>query len=72
MTAATAATTATTTAAAPSTAGLPLDALAATDVPVPAVHALCEDPGVIGSPFYLMDFIEGRVFADPALPGLSW
>ena len=48
-----------------------MQALAGTDVPVPAMHALCEDPGVIGSPFYLMDFIEGRVFADPALPGLS-
>ena len=46
-------------------------ALAATDVPVPTMHALCEDPGVIGSSFYVMDFIEGRVLADPALPGLS-
>jgi len=46
-------------------------ALAGSAVPVPTVHALCEDPGVIGSAFYVMDFVEGRVFADPSLPGLS-
>lgn len=46
-------------------------ALAGSAVPVPRVHALCEDPGVIGSPFYVMDFVEGRVFADPSLPGLA-
>ena len=46
-------------------------ALASSGVPVPRMHVLCEDPAVIGSPFYVMDFIEGRVFADPALPGLN-
>lgn len=46
-------------------------ALAGSGVPVPQMHALCEDAGVIGSSFYVMDFVEGRVFADPALPGLS-
>ena len=46
-------------------------ALAGSGVPVPRMHVLCEDPAVIGSPFYVMDFIEGRVFADPALPGLN-
>ena len=45
--------------------------LAGSAVPVPRMHALCEDPAVIGSPFYVMDFVEGRVFADPALPGLT-
>jgi aminoglycoside phosphotransferase (APT) family kinase protein len=44
-------------------------ALAGSNVPVPAMHALCEDASVIGSPFYMMDFVEGRVFADPSLPG---
>jgi aminoglycoside phosphotransferase (APT) family kinase protein len=48
-----------------------LAALAGTGLPVPAVHALCEDPSVIGTPFYVMDFVEGRVFLDPALPGLD-
>jgi aminoglycoside phosphotransferase (APT) family kinase protein len=46
-------------------------ALAGTDVPVPRVHALCEDPAVIGSTFVVMDLVEGRVFVDPSLPGLS-
>ncbi len=46
-------------------------ALAGSGVPVPRMHALCEDPAVIGSPFFVMDFVEGRVFADPALPGLA-
>jgi aminoglycoside phosphotransferase (APT) family kinase protein len=46
-------------------------ALAGTDVPVPRVHALCEDPAVIGSTFVVMDLVEGRVFADPSLPGLA-
>jgi aminoglycoside phosphotransferase (APT) family kinase protein len=44
-------------------------ALADTGVPVPRVHALCEDDGVIGSAFVVMDLIEGRVFADPSMPG---
>ena len=45
-------------------------ALAGTDVPVPRVHALCEDDAVIGSTFVVMDLVEGRVFVDPSLPGL--
>lgn len=43
-------------------------ALADTDVPVPAAHLLCEDAEIIGTPFYVMDYLEGRVFADPTLP----
>ena len=46
-------------------------ALAGSGVPVPRMHALCENPAVVGSPFYVMDFVDGRVFADPALPGLT-
>jgi aminoglycoside phosphotransferase (APT) family kinase protein len=46
-------------------------ALAATDVPVARVHALCMDDAVIGSAFYIMDCVEGRIFRDPQLPGLS-
>ena len=38
-----------------------ISALAATDVPVPATFGLCEDKGVNGQPFYLMDFVEGVV-----------
>ncbi|MBL8587754.1 MAG: phosphotransferase family protein, partial [Methylobacteriaceae bacterium] len=44
-----------------------LGALGGAGFPVPRVHALCEDEGVIGSAFYLMDFVEGRIFWDPRL-----
>jgi len=43
-------------------------ALARTAVPVPQVHALCEDAGVIGSAFYVMEFLDGRIFWDQRLP----
>jgi len=45
-------------------------ALAATRVPVPRCLALCEDPAVIGSAFYVMEYVEGRIFRDPALPSV--
>lgn len=48
-----------------------MQALAATDVPVPRVRWLCEDPSVLGSPFYVMDHVAGRVFFDARLPGLA-
>lgn len=37
-----------------------INALTPTDVPVPTAITLVEDPAVIGSPFYLMDFVDGR------------
>jgi aminoglycoside phosphotransferase (APT) family kinase protein len=37
-------------------------------VPVARVHALCEVPDVIGSVFYVMDYVEGRIFWDALLP----
>ncbi|HSV60160.1 MAG TPA: phosphotransferase family protein [Variovorax sp.] len=46
-------------------------ALRDSEVPVPQVLALCQDAEVIGTPFYLMEFVEGRVFWDPSLPELS-
>ena len=46
-------------------------ALANTDVPVTRMHALCEDEGVIGSVFYVMDYVEGRSFVDPRVPDVS-
>ena len=46
-----------------------MQALADTPVPVPKVNALCEDPSVLGSAFYLMDFVEGRILGDQTLPG---
>ena len=48
-----------------------IKALAATDVPVPRVHLLCEDAGVIGTAFFVMDFVEGRVMRDPMMPESS-
>jgi aminoglycoside phosphotransferase (APT) family kinase protein len=48
-----------------------LAALAATDVPVPKVHLLCEAPAPIGTPFFIMDYVRGRLLRDPALPGLK-
>jgi aminoglycoside phosphotransferase (APT) family kinase protein len=46
-------------------------ALAATDVPVAKMVALCEDASVIGTPFYVMEYVEGRVLWDPTLPGMT-
>jgi len=48
-----------------------LRALAGTNVPVPPVLWLEEDAGILGTPFYVMERLEGRVFSDCALPGLS-
>ncbi|MGN8157054.1 phosphotransferase family protein [Salinisphaera sp. RV14] len=40
-----------------------MDALAnVPDVPVPAMRSYCDDAAVIGTPFYVMDYVEGRVF----------
>lgn len=46
-------------------------ALYETDVPVPKMHALCEDDSVIGSAFYIMDHVEGRNFDQPSLPQVA-
>lgn len=46
-------------------------ALSTTGIPVPECIALCEDATVIGSAFYVMQFVEGRIFDDPSLPSLS-
>jgi aminoglycoside phosphotransferase (APT) family kinase protein len=48
-----------------------ISALAGSDVPVAKTYALCEDVSVIGTAFYVMDFVEGRVLWDPTLPGLT-
>jgi len=46
-------------------------ALKPTGFPVPDALALCEDLDVIGSTFFIMAHVEGRIFWDPALPGSS-
>src|SRR5688572_2326771 len=48
-----------------------ITALARTPVPVPRTYALCEDDTVIGTAFFIMEWVAGRVMADPLLPGLS-
>lgn len=48
-----------------------MSALAGTAVPVAKMYALCEDATVIGTAFYLMEYIEGRVLWDPTLPGMT-
>ncbi|MGB3811369.1 MAG: phosphotransferase family protein [Parvibaculum sp.] len=48
-----------------------MKALEGTDVPVPHMYALCEDDSVIGTPFFIMEFLDGRIFSDPAVPGVS-
>lgn len=44
-----------------------LDALADTDVPVPKVLTYCDDDAVVGTPFYVMEHVEGRIFSDATL-----
>ena len=46
-------------------------ALAATPVPVPAMYALCEHEDVIGSMFFVMEYLDGRTLLDPALADLE-
>ncbi len=46
-------------------------ALSNTPVPVPEVYALCEDNEIIGSTFFIMEFLASRTLVDPALPNLS-
>jgi aminoglycoside phosphotransferase (APT) family kinase protein len=48
-----------------------LSALHGTDVPVARPYALCEDESVIGTMFYVMDYVQGRVLWDPSLPGMT-
>jgi aminoglycoside phosphotransferase (APT) family kinase protein len=48
-----------------------IKALYETKFPVARPHVLCEDESVIGTGFYVMDFVDGRVLWDPALPGMT-
>lgn len=48
-----------------------LSALRHSPIPVPEVYSYCEDRGVVGTPFYLMEHLRGRVFHDYATPGLA-
>jgi aminoglycoside phosphotransferase (APT) family kinase protein len=48
-----------------------MSALGPTGFPVPRVHGLCEDEAVIGTPFFVMDMVEGRIIWDPTFPGID-
>jgi aminoglycoside phosphotransferase (APT) family kinase protein len=48
-----------------------MSALAGTGVPVAKMHALCDDDAVIGTAFYVMEYVEGRILWDPTLPGMK-
>ena len=48
-----------------------MGALQGTGVPVPRMLAYCADAAILGTPFYLMEFLEGRVLMDQSLPGMD-
>ena len=48
-----------------------IEALYKIGYPVARPHVLCEDESVIGTAFYVMDCVEGRVLWDQSLPGMS-
>ena len=47
-----------------------LAGLAKAGFPVARVHGLCADPAVIGTIFYVMDMVDGRIFWDATIPGV--
>ncbi|CAE6338723.1 unnamed protein product [Rhizoctonia solani] len=36
-------------------------------IPIPKPILLCEDSSVVGTPFYVMEFLDGRIFSDPRM-----
>ena len=48
-----------------------MNALQGSDVPVPKLFAFSDDSSIVGTPFYLMEFLEGRVIVDQSLPGMT-
>ena len=48
-----------------------MTALSGSGVPVPRTLLMCEDAGVIGTPFFIMESVAGRVFRQPHLPGVT-
>ena len=48
-----------------------LTALVGAGVPIPHPHLYCDDPGVIGSAFYIVDAVDGPVYWSAELPGMT-
>ena len=46
-------------------------ALGPTGFPVPRIHGVCDDDSVIGTAFFVMDMVDGRIVWDPTFPGLT-
>lgn len=40
-------------------------------IPIPEPYILCEDTKVLGTPFYIMEYLDGRIFEDPNLPEVA-
>lgn len=47
-----------------------ISALHGSGLPVPSPVLYCDQPDIVGTEFYLMERLEGRIFTDPSLPGL--
>ena len=48
-----------------------MSALGKQGFPVPHVYGVCDDEEVIGTPFFLMDLVDGRIIWEPTFPGLT-
>ncbi|MDN3988100.1 phosphotransferase [Zwartia vadi] len=48
-----------------------MQALQHSEVPVPKLYVYSDDPNIVGTPFYIMEFLKGRVLVDQSLPGLG-
>jgi aminoglycoside phosphotransferase (APT) family kinase protein len=48
-----------------------IEALGRQGFPVARVYGLCDDENIVGTPFYVMDMVEGRIFWEARMPGLS-
>jgi len=48
-----------------------MTALRDTHVPVPVTYLLCEDASIIGTPFFVMEYVDGRVLMDTNLPSFQ-
>lgn len=48
-----------------------LNCLKNTEIPVPQVYAFCSDESVLGTPFYIMEYLEGRIFETAHLAGVN-
>lgn len=49
-----------------------IKALEKTEVPVPKVYVLCKDTNILGTPFYVMEFLKGRIFEDCRMLSLAF